>query len=273
LGGGLTKRSFTPLSGALGLLWQPANPVKLGLTFASTARAPAITELFARGPHDGPQTYETGNPLLTPERAHALELSLRIRSGGFHFDGSLFSSWFRNYVYGDLTGRTCDDAGQCVTGPGLDLRELNYRQQDAHFRGLEGEGALDVIRNDQGTLAVKLFGDLTRATLASGANVPRIPPWRIGGGLDWQSDPLDAGLTLTRVARQNDAGAFDTATPGYTQLDAQLAWRPFKAHRGLELVLAGQNLTDAVERNAAALNKDLVISPGRTIRIVLKATI
>jgi iron complex outermembrane receptor protein len=103
--------------------------VKLGATFSSTGRAPALTELFARGGHDGPQTYETGDPNLRIERANALELSLRVNKGPFHLDGSLYSTWFRNYIYGDLTGRTCDDDGNCVVGDGNDLREVFYRQQ------------------------------------------------------------------------------------------------------------------------------------------------
>ncbi|MBU6267772.1 MAG: TonB-dependent receptor [Sphingomonadales bacterium] len=269
LNGTLTTRGYTPLSAALGLLWQPVTAVKLGLTASTTARAPAITELYARGPHDGPQTYETGNPTLTPERAHALELSLRIRTGRLRLDGSVYANWFKGYIYGDLTGRTCTSDGLCAGG---DLRELNYRQQNARFRGIEGTAGFDLIHADSHTLTLKAFGDVTRATLASGANVPRIPPWRIGGGLDWQSDPLDAGLTVTRVAAQNDPGAFDTATPGYTTLDAHVALRPFKANRGIELVLSGQNLTNAAERNAAALNKDLVIAPGRSVRLALKVS-
>ena len=38
-----------------------------------------------------------------------------------------------------------------------------------------------------------------------------------------------------------------------------------------ELALVGHNLTDSVQRNAVALNKDEVILPGRDIRLVLRA--
>jgi iron complex outermembrane receptor protein len=267
-GGAATARGFDLPSAAVGLLWQPADPVKLGLTASTTVRAPALTELFARGPHDGPGTFETGNPGLVPERARGLELSLRVRNGRLHFDGSAYSNWFSHYVYGNLTGRTCDETSDCNAGGSY--RELVYAQQDAHFRGLEGEAGFDVVSHDKAKLTLNLLGDMTRATFADGTNVPRIPAWRIGGGLRWESDPLDAGFNVTRVGRQAWFGAFDTATPGYVTLDAQLAWRPFAAHRGFELVLAGQNLTHAVERNAAALNKDLVVAPGRSVRVVVK---
>ena len=41
-----TKRSFTPLSGAIGALFEVSGAIKLGLLFSSTGRAPGITELL-----------------------------------------------------------------------------------------------------------------------------------------------------------------------------------------------------------------------------------
>jgi len=266
-----TRRSFTPVSGALGALVDVGPAVKLGFTFSSTARAPAITEMFARGGHDGPGTFETGDPGLKIERANALEGTLRVRSGGFRFDGSVYSSWFRNYIYGDLTGRLCDEDEGCSDSGVGDLRELLYRQQRAHFRGVEGQASLLLVKAHGGGLRAKLLGDYTRATLGDGNNVPRIPPWRIGGGLDYESNRLDAGVTLTYVGAQNKAGLFDTTTPSYVNLNAQLSWRPFRANPGVELSLVGQNLTNDVQREAASFNKDEVVKPGRNVRFVLKA--
>ncbi|WP_226017673.1 TonB-dependent receptor [Novosphingobium sp. FKTRR1] len=263
-----TRVSYTPVSGAIGVLYEPAGAVKLGLTFASTARAPALTELFARGAHDGPGTYELGDATLKPERANSLEGSLRIRKGPFRFDGSVYATWFNNYIYGDLTGKLCDDAGVCGTDGSL--RQLFYRQQGARFRGVEGEAHYDLLRGQGGTLSAKLMGDVTRATLDDGSNVPRIPPWRMGGGLGWQGDRFDAGINLIHAGRQSHFGRFDSATPAYDALDAQASWRPFRNLPGVEFAIVGQNLTNAVQRNAASLNKDLVISPGRNVRFVIK---
>lgn len=265
-----TKADFTPVSGALGALLDVTEGVKVGLTASSTGRAPAITELFARGGHDGPGTFETGDPNLGIERANSLEGTLRVRSGAFKFTGSVYSTWFHNYIYGDLTGRTCDDDGNCIDGDSEDLRELNYRQQGAHFRGVEGEASYDLLKSAAGTLQAKALADYTRATLDQGGNVPRIPPYRLGGGLNWESSPVDAGFLFLYVGRQNRFGAFDTPTSSYVQLNAQVAWRPFKAHPGIELAVVGQNLTNDVQRDASALNKDQVVMPGRNVRFVLK---
>ena len=265
-----TKVDYTPVSGAIGALFDAGSGIKLGLTFSSTGRAPAITELFARGGHDGPNTFETGDPTLKIERANSLEGTIRIRSGKFRFEGSAYSTWFNNYIYGDLTGRTCDDDGACADGDAGELKELFYRQQGAHFWGLEGEANYALVKTDTSSLEARVIADYTRATLDDGSNVPRIPPYRYGGGLTWNSGLFDLGFLFLHSGRQDKFGAFDTVTPGFNALNAHLSVRPFKAYPGIELAVVGQNLTNDVQRDAAALNKDLVVMPGRNVRFVVK---
>ncbi len=266
----LTNRDFLPVSGAVGVLWEATEHVKLGFTGSSTGRAPAQTELFARGAHDGPGTFETGNPSLKLERANSAETSLRLRYGDFSFDGSAYYTAFNNYIYGALTGATCDEEGNCGLGNGEDLRQLNYTQAAAHFRGLEGKASYSLWKDgDGGTLKANVLGDMVRATLTGGVNVPRIPAWRAGGGLTWETDPVDTGFQILKIGDQNEPGPFDTPTPGYISVDAHVSWRPFK-DRNWEFSLIGQNLADEVMRNPASLNKDLVVMPGRNIRLVAR---
>jgi len=268
-----TSSNYSPVSGALGMLYTVSPGVKIGLTAASTGRVPALTELFAHGGHDGPQTFETGDPNLKIERANSLEASLRVKQGPFHLEGSLYSTWFKNYIYGDLTGRTCDDDGNCVVGDANELREVFYRQQGAHFRGAEAQASFELANGPSGTLSVNLLGDYTRATLDDGNNVPRIPPYRFGGGFDWKSARADAGFTLIRYGTQSDFGVFDTPTAGYNDLSAHVNWRPFTAHPGIEFSIVGQNLTDDTQRYATAFNKDLVVMPGRAVRFGVHAAL
>jgi iron complex outermembrane receptor protein len=268
-----TRNSFNPVSGAVGALWTINPAIKLGITASSTGRAPAQTELFARGGHDGPDTFETGDPDLRIERANSIEASLRLRTDRFHFDGSLYSTWFKHYIYGDLTGRTCDSGGVCLDDNSGELRELFYRQQDAHFRGIEGEATYDLVKTDKGVFQARVLADYTRATLDDGSNVPRIPPYRIGGGVSWKGTKLDTGIDLQYYGKQDKFGDFDTSTPSYVNLDAQIAWRPFDANPGIEFAVIGQYLTDDVQRNAAALNKDVVVMPGRNVRFVARLAI
>jgi iron complex outermembrane receptor protein len=265
------SRDYTPVSVSIGVTYDLNGSIKLGLTGASAARAPAQTELFARGPHDGPGTFETGNPELKMERANSLEATFRSKlPGGGKLEGSLWGARFDNYIYGDLTGRMCDDDGACAADGTGDLKELNYGQRDATFWGAELKGDLPVGKLAGGDVSANVLADYVRAKLSGAGNVPRIQPGRIGGGLTWSADKVDASFLVLRVAQQDKTGAFDTPTDGYTSLDAQIAWRPFSNPGRLEVMLVGHNLTDATIRNATSLNKDDVVMPGRDIRVVLR---
>jgi len=275
ISGLFTKRSFTPVSGSFGMLYDLSEAVKLGLTVSSAARAPAQTELFARGPHDGPGTFETGDATLKIERANSLEGTLRLRTDGVQFNGSLWTARFNNYIYGRLTGLTCQDDGTCGIGVG-DLKQLNYSQQSAHFWGAEGESTVPLYSSTSGgilvggMLSAKFIADYVRATLPGAGNVPRIPPYHIGGGLNWQSDIFDVGFLLKYAGRQNHFGPTETLTAGFVNLNANLAVRPFATNRNIEFSIIGHNLTNSVQRDAVSLNKDDVVLPGRDVRFSVR---
>ena len=263
-------RDFLPVSGALSALYDVTDSVKLGLTASSAGRAPGQTELFARGAHDGPQTFETGDANLGVERANSLEGTLRYKTKRVTLEGSLWSSWFENFIYGALTGETCDEDGACSVGGAGGLKQLFYTQQAAHFWGGEAKSTIFLWQPESGTLGLNFQADRVRATLGGGGNVPRIPPYRVGGGLSWDGERVDAGFLLLYAGRQTDFGAFDTPTPGYVSLDANVAWRPFEDRQNVEIALVGHNLTNDVQRNAASFNKDDVVMPGRDVRVVLR---
>lgn len=265
------SRSFTPISGSVSAVFSPAQALQLGVTLASTARAPAQTELFAQGPHDGPMTLEQGDATLRAERSNAVEATLHWRGDGTHVEAAAWGARFQHFIHGAFTGRTCDDEGECVDGDANELRELVYRQQDATFRGAELSVDRDLLRAAGGTLSARLRADLVRATLADGGgNVPRIPPWRIAGTLAWEATRWQTEVTLRHAGAQDDPGALDTPTPSWTSLDAQLALRP-TGKDDFEVVLLGRNLTDSEQRNAVAFNKDEVLAPGRDLRVLLRA--
>jgi iron complex outermembrane receptor protein len=266
-----TSRSFTPVSGSAGLVMDLGEAWRLGLSLSSASRAPAQVELFARGAHDGPRTFETGDPTLGEERANSAEVSLRWRGGRVHADGSLWVTQFDDYIHGELTGRTCDEEGNCFDGDVEELQEMFYAQQDARFRGAEAHAEIELMQHAAGDLHLDLMADVVRATFDGGGNVPRIPPWHAGAGVSWQSEMFDAGVSAKYSARQSDTGVNETVTEDYVSVDAQLAWRPWSRNRGIELALVGRNLTDSVQRNAVSLNKDEVLLPGRDIRLMFRA--
>jgi iron complex outermembrane recepter protein len=267
-----TSRELTPVSGSVGVVFDATEAVRLGATVTSAARAPAQTELFARGPHDGPATFETGDPALDIERATSLEGSVRVRMENVRFDGSVWGAKFNNYIFGALTGRTCDEEGACVDDDSGELKELNYAQLGAKFWGAEGKATIGLHEGTGGTFEGILLADFVRARLDEGAgNVPRIPPYHLGAGLNWTAGSFDGGVFVKYSGRQNRTATEETPTPGFTSVDAQLGWKAMKSTPGFEVALIGRNLTDSTQRNAVALNKDEVIMPGRDVRLVVRA--
>jgi iron complex outermembrane receptor protein len=189
-------------------------------------------------------------------------------------DSSLWVAKFNHYIYGQLTGRTCDDTGSCVADDSLDLRELDYRQADATFRGAEVKVTLPLYDAGAGKLSAETFADVVRATLADGGgNVPRIPPYHLSAGMRWTGERLDSGLFVKYSGRQNDTAAAETPTAGYVSVDGYLGWRPVAANSHLELTLVAHNLTDSVQHNPVAINKDQVTLPGRDLRLMVRATL
>ncbi|SFI73054.1 TonB-dependent receptor [Caulobacter sp. UNC279MFTsu5.1] len=268
-----TRRNFTPVSVSAGFTYEASDALRLGLTAASAARAPAQTELFAIGPHDGPATFETGDPSLKIERANSLEATARYKIGSEgRIEASVWGARFDNYIYGALTGRLCEEDGVCAVGGAGDLKELNYGQRDASFWGAEAKAFFPLTAVGGGKLSGQVLGDYVRAKFTGGGgDVPRIQPGRFGGGLDWDNGTIDASFLVLAVSSQDHVGVADPATDGYTSVDAQVRWKPFKAKPGLQLLLVGHNLADETIRNATALNKDSVVMPGRDVRLVLSA--
>jgi iron complex outermembrane receptor protein len=254
-----TSRTFTPISASLGLVFDASDTIRLGLTLTSAARAPAQTELFARGPHDGPGTFETGDATLDVERANSFEGTLRLNRERTVVEGSLWAAKFDNYIFGELTGRTCDDEGNCIAGDTEQLKELNYMQVNSMFRGAEGKASFTLGDMPSGKLRLDLLADYVRASIGHG-----------GLGLHWDGTSFDGGVTVRYSAKQSHVAYAETETAAFTSVDAHFGWRPMRTRPDFELAVVGRNLTDTVQRNAVALNKDEVILPGRDLRLVAR---
>lgn len=266
-----TKRSFTPFSASLGLVYDGVGAWRMGLALTSAARAPAQTELFARGPHEGSGTFEIGDPSLGIERANSAELSLRWRSGRVHADGAVWVADFDSFIYGGFTGRSCSEEGDCVEGDAGELKELRYGQSGARFTGAEGHADVELATSAHGRLELNLVADVVRARFDDGGDVPRIPPWHLGAGLSWEAERFDASLSLRYAASQDRYGEFDTPTPSYTDVGAQVGWRPFLSQPGVEFALVGSNLGDSLQRNAVSINREVAPQPGRNVRLMFSA--
>ena len=270
----LFSRSYAPVSGSLGLLYELPLGVVARVTAQHTERAPDVGELFSKGPHEATGTFEVGNPNLSVEKANTIEFGLKRSQGHVRFDASVFHTRYDGFVFKSFTGRDCDDTlASC--GSGSELAELVFAQRDATFTGAEIGAEVDIGRVHRGVWGVSGQYDFVRASFDDHVNVPRIPPHRVGAGLYYR-DPAWAARVFTLTAfRQDDVSSIDardTPTNGYTLLNAELAYT-FKTRddgnlaSSMTIGLKAENLLDDDVRNHVSFKKDEVLQPGRTFRL------
>nr|WP_157182342.1 TonB-dependent receptor [Methylobacterium sp. WSM2598] len=269
------RRRFAPKSASFGLLQDLPYGLVASLTGSYVERAPSAFELYSRGPHDATGTFEIGDPSLRLERARTVEASLRRGIGPLRFEATGYATRYTGFVYKRLTGARCDDDfASCGTGTELD--QIVYTQQNAAFHGAEIAGQLDLLPVGNGFFGLDAQYDTVRATFDDGTNVPRIPPHRVGGGLFLRTEGWFARVNLLHAFAHTETAPYETRTPGYDDLRAELSYAKAldPAVDGLSEIrvgLVGTNLLDAVIRNSASFKKDEVVLPGRGVRLFVTA--
>ena len=253
------SRKFTTVSGSLGGSYEVSPGWRAGLSVSSSARAPAIDELFANGPHGGSQAFEVGNPDLDPERSLSVEASLHHAIGPVHLTANAFTSRFSNFIFQSRTGDVEDD-----------LPVFEFRQGKAKYYGFELSGDARLGHAFGIDWGSEFGADAVRATIKGFGPAPQIPPFRLLGALTAARGSIDGRLELERAFAQNRTAPLETRTPGYTLINASLDWHPLAANPALTLSLQGNNLFDVVARRHSSLLKDYAPLAGRDIRLTAR---
>ena len=253
------SRSFTTVSGSLGAQYEVTPGWRAGLSLSRTERAPSIDELFANGPHGGSQTFEVGDPDLSPEKSLGVEASLRKTAGPVRFTGNLFYTHFANYIFQSPTGAVQDD-----------LPVFQYRNGQANFYGFEAQASAKLGE----ALGIKWRGeiqaDAVHATVKNFGPAPFMPPVRVLGALTGERGEFDGRVEIERAFAHNRTAPIETDTPGYTMVNASFDWHVFEAHPGLDLSLQANNLFDVEARRSTSQLKDFAPLAGRDIRLTAR---
>ncbi len=250
------ERNFTALSGALGASYALARHVEVGVNVSRTERAPSAEELFSNGPHIATQAFEVGDPNLKKESSVGAEAYFRIDRRSLELNLTGFVNWFDDFIFEAATGEEQDE-----------LPVFQYFQRDGTYYGFEAEVSAPLFEAGGFRFVGDAVADYVRATVKGAGPVPRIPPLRLLGGLEAQSDTLDGRLEVEWVADQRRVAEHETLTDGHTLLNASLAWRPWGKARETMLLLSANNILDVDARRHASFTKDFVPMPGRDIRL------
>ena len=249
-------RSFTAVSGALGASYALAEHVEAGINLSRTERAPSAEELFSNGPHIATQAFEVGNPDLRKEKSLGAEAYFRVDRRSLELNLTGFVNRFDNFIYEAATGEEEDE-----------LPVFQYFQRDATYYGFEAEVSAPLFEAGGFRFVGDAVADYVRATVKGAGPVPRIPPLRLLGGLEAQSDKIDGRVEVEWVADQDRIAAFETPTDGHTLVNSSLAWRPWGKARETAIVLSANNIIDVDARRHASFTKGFVPMAGRDIRL------
>ena len=270
----LTRR-FAPKSASIGALQDLPYGFVASLNGSYVERAPTGYELFSQGPHDATATFEIGDPTLRLERARTVELSLRRGAGPLRLDATGYYTRYTGFIYKRDTGNRCDDDfASC--GSGDELRQIVYSQANTTFYGAEIAAQLDLLPVGDGWAGLEAQYDFVRAQFDDGSYVPRIPPHRLGGGAFVRANGWFARINLLHAFDHTEIAPFETTTPGWNDLRAELAYTQaldpaVYGATEVTLGLQGRNLLDDDIRNSASFKKDEILLPGRNLRLFLTA--
>jgi iron complex outermembrane receptor protein len=257
----LERRSFSPFSASLGAVWHFTESTHFTVNVAHAERAPTDQELFADGPHIATQTFELGDDTLNTEKNLHLEAGFRLHQGNLTGSLTFYQDFFDDYIYQTDTGEEED---------GFPVRQ--WSQQDADFKGAELELRYDLGRFSSGHWQLFGFADAVRAELSDNSDVPRVPPQRFGLGVDWDLDSWAANITWISASSHTRVADYETPTPGYDLLNADLSYvLPTDWRSEWELFLKGQNLLDEDIRNSTSFLKDQAPQIGRNIILGVRA--
>lgn len=253
------SRKFNTVSASIGALYELGEGWKAGLNLSRSARAPAIDELYANGPHAGTQAFEIGDPSLKAERSLGLEASLRKTTGPVKLGLTAYTTRFANFIYLAPNGEIEDD-----------LPVYNYLQGRARYTGFEAE--LDARLGTAGGIdwGLEAQADAVRATIKGYGPAPQIPPLRLLGAVTAKAGPIDGRIEVEHAFRQSRNAALETETPAYTLVNAQVEWHPLTSRPDLTLGIAANNIFDVVARRHSSLLKDYAPLAGRDIRLTAR---
>lgn len=272
-------RDFDTWSASAGVFFRPSPNWFIGGTLARTERAPTAVELFSDGLHLATESYELGDPDLSPETALSFEISARRQSGPLSFEINLYRIDFEDYIAlinsgvtfwvdedNDIDGFDPPDAAP-VDAELFPVFE--FVQRDALFTGGEISARARLFEVGSFQVSADVAYDWVRASFAGGEAPPRIPPRSFTAGLEAENSYWTSRLEMVHTGRQNRIAAFETPTEDFTFLNASLAFRPGGENGPWTIRLDGRNLTDELGRVHSSFLKEELPLPGRNLRFTV----
>jgi iron complex outermembrane receptor protein len=276
----LPDRAFTEFSASTGLLIRPAaanDNFVVAFNLARAARHPALEELYYFGPHPGNFAFEIGNPDLSSEHALGFDVSVRgqldrVRGELTFFTNAIDDFIFRNPISDeefeereeefDERFGVVDDGGHEHSD---EFPFIEFVGAQSRLIGIEAHADVNLTRE----LVAELTYDYVRGELTDTDDpLPRIPPYRVIGGLRYQKNGLQVGGSITAVGDQDRVFGAETRTAGYGLVKLYGSYSFVSGRLTNTITARLDNATDKVYRNHLNYLKDVLPEIGRNFKLV-----
>ncbi len=264
----LQNRNFNLMSYSAGGLWSFIQGHGIGVAYTVSQRAPSAQELYSYGAHESTATFDIGNPNLTKETSHNLELNLQRNIGLLRGKASIYANRFNNYIYGFYTGNSISNPGQ--EGDGFSV--VTAQQAAATIKGIEGE--ITYNWREQG-LGGRVFGDASQGSFDAGGNLPLQPAPRLGAEIAHQRNGWLTSATYIYSYQQNRLASWEQGpAPSYNLLNAGISYTEKIQQVNWTVYLNMKNLLNEQIRYATTPMAVRLYAPqpGRSFMIGLRGT-
>lgn len=223
-------RSFSNISGSIGISAEPSEKVTLKANIARGFRSPTLAELASNGAHEGTNRYEYGEQFLRSETSLQLDAGADLNYEHFSLGVSAFYNRMNDFIFYRKLGSVFG-GDSLINVNGEDLPGFRFNQQDARLAGIEAN--LDIHPHPLDWLHVENTISFVRGrfdeAIDGSDNLPLIPAARLVSEL--KADFKQAGKSLRNIYfkleadntfAQNDpftGFGTETRTSGYTLLN------------------------------------------------------
>ncbi|MBL7698746.1 MAG: TonB-dependent receptor [Chitinophagaceae bacterium] len=254
-------RSFSNVSGSLGVSFSAADNVILKANIARGFRAPAIPELASNGAHEGTNRYELGDRNLKSETSLQGDFDIEVSSEHVLFSVSAFYNRINNFIfYSKLNNTTGGDS--LMEADGEFIPAYKFSQHTANLPGFEAlidihPHPLDWLHWENSFSYVR--GRFTKP-VGETTNVPFVPSARWSSEVRVSLFPKAKtfrntlftveGLNYFKQNHPFTSYDTETSTPGYFLLNAGLSTNVYHGSRKLfSVFILGNNLADVAYQN------------------------
>lgn len=257
------SHQYGGFSGSAGMAWGINEQLVLKANIGRGYRAPNAAEATAAGIHPGTGYAQLGDSDLKPEVN--LQEDLGLFYNGTHVNASmeLFNNQVHNFIYNAAVQSTDGGGDSLILQDGVGIPVFKFQQTTARLYG--GEASVDIHPHPLDHLHFRNTVSLVLAQNKGGGAIPvsdgtrylpMIPPLHFTSELRYDIPKRTGRFTnlfvkagVQVIAAQDRywaAGGTETATPGYTLLDAGLG-ADILSKQGrtvMTLTVLGTNLAD-----------------------------